>query len=103
MAEAMKNKRNKKRNNVNINKGIFNSIIRFILVILILSKLNENRIIQSGLYSITAKFKKSSSNSQKILNCGGYDFDNILTYPEKIRINNGTKENYIFCLFVRSR
>ena len=96
MAEAMKNKRNQKRNNVNINKGIFNSIIRFILVILILSKLNENRIIQSGLYSIIAKFQKSSSNSQRILNCGKGSCNNILTFPEKIRINNGTKENYIY-------
>jgi surface protein len=49
------------------------------------------------LHSITAKFKKSSSITQRILNCGNKNFhfkDDIFTYPEKIRINNGIKENY---------
>ena len=96
MVEAMKNKRIHKRNIVNNDKGMFNSIIKFILVIFILPEVNENRLIQSGSYSITAKFKKSSSDSQKILNCGDYDFDNIFTYPKQIRINNENKENFLY-------
>ena len=94
MMTSIKKKRNRKRFEVNINKGIFNFIIIFILVIIILPKVNENRIIQSGLYSITAKFKKSDSNNQRILNCGGFNFDNLLTFPDKIRINNGIEEDY---------
>ena len=96
MVDTMKNKRNHKKNIVNNDKGMFNSIIKFILVIFILPEVNENRLIQSGSYSITAKFKKSSSDSQKILNCGDYDFDNIFTYPKQIRINNENKENFLY-------
>ena len=96
MMKAMKDKRNQKRNKVNINEGIFNFIMRFILVIFILPKVIENLLIQSGTNSIIAKFKKSSSGSQKIIKCGGEVLSNIFTYPEKIRINYGTKENYSY-------
>ena len=97
MLTTIKKKMNPKKFNLNINKEIYNVINMLILVILILPKASENRIIKSGLYSITAKFKKSNSISQRILNCGNEDFyfkDDIFTYPEKIRINNGIKENY---------
>ena len=97
MLSIIKKKMNQKIFDLNINRGIYNVINTLILVILILPKVSENRIIKSGLYSITAKFKKSSSISQRILNCGNEDFyfhNDIFTYPEKIRINNGIKENY---------
>ena len=97
MLSIIKKKMNQKIFGLNINRGIYNVINALILVILILPKVSENRIIKSGLYSITAKFKKSSSISQRILNCGNEDFyfhNDIFTYPEKIRINNGIKENY---------
>ena len=95
MVSTIKKKRNPKRIDVNLNKRIFKYIIFFIFEISILPKLNENRIVQSGLYSITAKFKKSSSDSQIILDCGFFSHYSItFTAPEKMRINNITEVNY---------
>ena len=94
MVEAIKNKRNLIRNIVNIHKKILNYAIIYILVIHFLPKVNENRIIQLGLYSINAKFKKSSFSNQRILDCGSGLYNDLFTIPEKIRINNEIKENY---------
>ena len=86
MVETIEKKQHQRRTFFNISKGIFNFIIGFILLILIIPKANESRIIQPGLYSITAKFKKSNPNGQKVL----------FGSPQKIKINNGTLENYVY-------
>ena len=83
----------KKKIKIIINKWIFDYYILFFLVILYLPVVNDNRIIQSCLNSFTAKFLKSNSNYQRVINCGKAG-NAYFTIPEKIRINNGIKENY---------
>ena len=79
----------------NYKNGTIINIIRFMVILLILPHINENRIIETHLYSITAKFNQG--NNQKILHCDGYyddDCGELFTAPEKIKINNGNEENY---------
>ena len=68
----------------NNKNGTIINIIRFMVILLILPHINENRIIESHFYSITAKFNQG--NNQKILNCqGNYNngFGELFTFPEK--------------------